>query len=111
MKRTGIFFRAVTVAALLGGSMALALAQAGKAPALLAVPEGVTAHRELAYVDNGHARQVLDLYVPEKAGGPLPLIVWIHGGAWSGGDKSGCPPLRQGYAQRGYAVASLNYRL
>lgn len=111
MNRTWILFRALTVAALLGGSMALALAQAGKGPALLAVPEGVVAHRELAYGDNGHARQALDLYVPEKASEPLPLIVWIHGGAWSAGDKNGCPPLRQGYAQRGYAVASLNYRL
>ena len=111
MKRTRIFIRALMVALLLEGSVALAQAQAGKAPALLTVPEAVVAHRELAYVDNGHARQVLDLYVPEKAGEPLPLIVWIHGGAWSGGDKSGCPPLRQGYAQRGYAVASLNYRL
>jgi acetyl esterase/lipase len=111
MKRTWILFRALTMAVLLRGSVALVCAQVGKATALLPVPAGVVAHRELPYVDNGHARQVLDLYVPEKAGEPLPLIVWIHGGAWSGGDKNGCPPLRQGYAQRGYAVASLNYRL
>jgi len=42
---------------------------------------------------------------------PLPLIIWIHGGGWAAGDKAGCPPLRQGFAQRGYAIASLNYRL
>jgi acetyl esterase/lipase len=111
MKHIWIVLRTLTAVALLAGSVAPAPAQAGKSPVVLAVPEGVAAHRELAYVDNGHARQVLDLYVPEKATGPLPVIVWIHGGAWSGGDKNGCPPLRQGYAQRGYAVASLNYRL
>lgn len=75
------------------------------------VPAGVTAHRNLSYVTNGHERQKLDLYVPEKAGDPVPIIVWIHGGAWMSGDKNGCPPLNSGYIPRGYAAASLDYRL
>jgi acetyl esterase/lipase len=75
------------------------------------VPDGVKAHRDLAYVENGHERQKLDLYLPEKAGAPLPLIIWIHGGAWSAGSKEGCPTLRQGFIERGYALASINYRL
>lgn len=73
--------------------------------------QGITAHRDLAYVSNGHERQKLDLYLPEKAEGPLPLIIWIHGGGWQSGSKEGCPPLRAGYVQKGYAVASINYRL
>lgn len=92
----------------------LALAVAGRAadgPPPPAVPPGVVAHRDLAYVEKGHPRQVLDLFVAEKAARPLPVIIWIHGGGWAAGDKSGCPPLRQGFAQRGYAIASLNYRL
>lgn len=75
------------------------------------LPAGVTAHRDLAYVSNGHAQQKLDLFVPEKAAAPMPLIVWVHGGAWVSGDKADNPPLRRGFVQRGYAVASLNYRL
>ncbi len=75
------------------------------------VPEGTKAYRDLAYVTNGHERQKLDLYVPEKSDGPVPIIVWIHGGAWMSGDKNGCPPLGGGYTQRGYAAASLDYRL
>ena len=75
------------------------------------VPEGVQAHRDLAYVADGHERHKLDLFVPEKADGPLPLIIWVHGGGWQNGSKDGCPPLRGGYAGRGYAVASINYRL
>ncbi|MBI5685049.1 MAG: alpha/beta hydrolase [Verrucomicrobia bacterium] len=75
------------------------------------VPDGVKAHRDLAYVENGHARQKLDLYVPEKAGAPLPLIIWVHGGGWAAGSKDGCPPLRQGFIERGYALASIGYRL
>jgi acetyl esterase/lipase len=75
------------------------------------VPQGVKTHRDLAYVVNGHERQKLDLFVPEKADGPLPLIIWIHGGGWQNGSKDGCPPLRNGYTEHGYAVASINYRL
>jgi acetyl esterase/lipase len=75
------------------------------------LPEGVKAFRDLAYVENGHALQKLDLFVPENAQGPLPLIIWVHGGGWQSGSKEGCPPARQGYLRRGYAVASLNYRL
>ena len=71
--------------------------------------EGVNAHRDLAYVQGGHERQRLDLYLPEKADTPLPVIIWIHGGAWQAGSKDNCPALR--FVERGYAVASVGYRL
>ncbi len=72
---------------------------------------GVKSHRDLVYVEGGHERHKLDLYLPEKAAGLLPLIIWVHGGGWQNGSKDGCPPLRGGYIERGYAVASINYRL
>lgn len=72
---------------------------------------GVEAHRDVAYVSDGHPRQTLDLYVPTEGDGPWPVVIWIHGGAWLSGSKDNCPLLRGGYVQRGYAVASLNYRL
>jgi acetyl esterase/lipase len=75
------------------------------------VPAGVKEQRDLAYVEGGHERHKLDLYLPEKAAGPLPLIIWVHGGGWQNGSKDGCPPLRAGYIEKGYAVASINYRL
>lgn len=86
---------------------ALAFAQAPQ-PQL---PEGVSAHRDLAYVEGGHERQKLDLFLPAKANGPLPVLIWVHGGGWLAGSKDQCPPLRSGYVERGYAVASINYRL
>jgi acetyl esterase/lipase len=64
--------------------------------------------RDLAYVANGHERQKLDLYIP-AAKESLPLIIWVHGGAFRIGSKNDRVPLE--YLDAGYAVASLNYRL
>ena len=72
------------------------------------LPPGTVLHRDLEYVAGGHARNKLDLYLPAKADNPLPVIVWIHGGGWSGGSKEGCPAVR--FVAKGYAVASINYR-
>jgi acetyl esterase/lipase len=72
------------------------------------LPPGTVLHRDLEYVAGGHARNKLDLYLPTKADCPLPIIVWIHGGGWSGGSKEGCPAIR--FVGKGYAVASINYR-
>lgn len=88
-------------------SAALPASAQNRAP----IPAGVKAHRDLAYVENGHERQKLDLYLPEKSTGPLPVIIWVHGGGWQNGTKDGCPPLRGGYLEKGYAVASIGYRL
>ncbi len=74
------------------------------------VPDGTKIHRDLEYVKGGHERQRLDLYVPENANGPLPLIIWVHGGAWLAGSKDGAGPALP-YVGKGYAVASINYRL
>jgi len=73
------------------------------------VPPGVKVERDIEYVPGGGKSRSLDLYLPEKAEGKLPLIVWIHGGAWMGGDKGGCPAAR--LVPRGYIAASINYRL
>jgi acetyl esterase/lipase len=98
--------RAWWVGVVLAVSTAAAHAQRPQAK----VPDGTKVLRDLEYVKGGHERQRLDLYLPEKADRPLPLIVWIHGGAWLAGNKDGGgPPLP--YAGKGYAVASINYRL
>jgi acetyl esterase/lipase len=73
-----------------------------------ALPAGVVAHRDLAYAPGGHVRQKLDLYLPRDAGS-LPLIVWIHGGAFRMGSKEDRIPFEM--LEQGYAIASLNYRL
>lgn len=79
-------------------------------PPAPSLPAGTIVHRDLAYVSsaNGHARQKLDLYLPEK-GDSLPVIVSIHGGAFRAGSKEQGVPVE--YLARGFAIASINYRL
>ena len=90
-------------------SLGASLPSGAQQPNRRALPEGVTVQRDLAYVPGGHERQKLDLYLPKDAGKPLPVIVWIHGGGWQAGSKENNPLLA--YAGKGYAVASINYRL
>lgn len=72
------------------------------------LPAGTIAHRDVAYVANGHERQKLDLFLP-KDGTNLPIIINIHGGAFKMGSKEQGVPTE--YLAQGYAVASINYRL
>lgn len=57
------------------------------------------------------ARQAIDFY-RAKGADPAPLILFIHGGGWSLGDKrqaSGGKP--EHFTSEDYAFASINYRL
>src|SRR5262245_23968849 len=78
-----------------GMVLALLLAQSGAAaaqePKQRPIPEGTKAEKNLEYVKDGHERNKLDLYLPEKSDGTLPVIVWIHGGSWRRGSKDNCP--------------------
>jgi acetyl esterase/lipase len=55
---------------------------------------------------------MLDLYLPATPLSPgRPTIVFAHGGGFSGGDKSEFDYDAPLYAERGWVVASINYRL
>ncbi|MCF3649846.1 alpha/beta hydrolase [Synoicihabitans lomoniglobus] len=49
----------------------------------------------------------LDLYRPTDD--IVGVIIWVHGGAWRGGDRTGVD--LKGMTQHGWAVASVDYRL
>ncbi len=83
------------------------LAQATKAPAKAADP--VPTHRNLVYATVGRTDLHLDLYLPNKSDAQTPLVVWIHGGGWRAGNKDSCSIAW--LAGKGYAVASVQYRL
>jgi acetyl esterase/lipase len=67
----------------------------------------IVERKNLAYVVHGGPSQTLDLYAPKKAK-DVPLIVWIHGGAFLFGSKEGFPvePVPLHLLLEGYAVAS-----
>ena len=65
----------------------------------------------LRYASPGGADLHLDLYRPAGAPGPLPVIVFIHGGAWRAGTRTTCPDLDRFFARDGFAMASIDYRL
>ena len=57
-----------------------------------------------------HQRNVLDFY-QATAQNPTPLVVYIHGGGFVGGDKSSINhPMTQAANKAGISVAALNYR-
>ena len=68
----------------------------------------VTLYRNHSY---GRAdRQIFDLCLPTEARGEIGLILLIHGGGWAAGDKEVYEAELRSWAERGYAVAALNYR-
>jgi acetyl esterase/lipase len=74
------------------------------------VPEGVEVLRDLEYAQVKGLSLKLDLYRPVgKPAAPMPLVIWVHGGGWKTGTKAGCPVTW--LATKGYAVASLDFRL
>jgi dienelactone hydrolase len=57
----------------------------------------------------------LDLYTPPASDtqDSRPALVWVHGGGFSGGDKTNIVPVdvANTFAKMGYVVVSINYRL
>lgn len=78
-------------------------------PGMLAVK--VT--RDLSYFSGdgaAHERHKLNLFEP-VTDQPFPVVLWIHAGAWSYGDRSGETALAMRFAERGVGFAAISYRL
>lgn len=99
---------ALTLPLLLGGCSSLQLGAAnlienGDAPAI-----------EVAYGDA--PRQRYDVYRPVGAdglplSGPLPVVIFVHGGSWETGDKHAYRWVGQGLAAQGFIAVLPNYGL
>jgi acetyl esterase/lipase len=76
------------------------------------VPATVALRRDLAY--GPEPRQRLDLYRP-AGGAPAPLLLYVPGGGFTGGDKDSGDGVYGNvgayFAARGWQVAVMNYRL
>jgi acetyl esterase/lipase len=81
-------------------------------------PGGVVGFTDLTYQSLAGFRPLtLDLYRPGSTSPARPLVIYVHGGGWQSGHTrhSGAfenwPAVLASIAERGYVVASLEYRL
>ena len=68
---------------------------------------------DVSYGDAEGKQNLLDAFYPDNHNSNTKLIVYIHGGSWSRGDKSEFPKqlIEELVGNRGYMVVSINYRL
>ena len=80
----------------------------------LSKPErhGVEVERDLAYLaESRHAEHRLDIYRPSDMEGPLPTVLYIHGGGFRLLSKETHWLMALSFARRGYLVFNVGYRL
>ncbi|MFZ3417496.1 alpha/beta hydrolase [Arthrobacter sp. 3Tela_A] len=71
----------------------------------------VSEHLGLDYEADGGTRQ-LDLFLPPghtPQDPSIPVIVWVHGGAWISGSRHDVAPYLRMLAARGYAAVGVDY--
>lgn len=101
--RSPVAFAKLLVGLLLGLSV-LHLAKA------LAVDD-IVVERNLTYGKAGDTDLQLDLARPKVGEGPFPAIVFIHGGAWAGGNRDVYRSTIEKAARKGYVAVTISYRL
>ncbi len=69
--------------------------------------------RDITYCTAEGVELKLDFFLPKQPVGVVPLVIYVHGGGWTEGDKRGGEGLLDAPAllEAGFAFASLNYRL
>jgi len=65
--------------------------------------------REIEYIRHGDTGYMAKVYIPEGSG-PFPMVIDLHGGAWSAGDLSDCDDRAKVMAGSGLIVAAINFR-
>jgi arylformamidase len=69
-----------------------------------------TVKRDIPYAGAADKKLSLDVYAPADARN-LPVVFWIHGGGWQGGDKDQVKLKPQMFMDKGFVFVSINYRL
>ncbi len=75
------------------------------------LPDKIKEITDIPYTDSGSKYHLFDIYYPEDAKGPLPVIIDIHGGGWMYATKDLNKIYCQYLAKRGFVVYNLSYRL
>ena len=81
-------------------------------PAGTIPPPDVTLIQDIEYGNAGGVPLYLHLSRPKPMPGkPIPVVIIIHGGGWSGGDRNSNLLGTYKFAENGFASASIEYRL
>lgn len=75
------------------------------------IPPGMKVEKDIVYGSGGGEPLALDLYSPENLKAPVPGIIFIHGGGWRSGKRQDYKVYTTRFAQHGYVVATVSYRL
>ncbi|HBC78695.1 MAG TPA: alpha/beta hydrolase [Bacteroidales bacterium] len=75
------------------------------------VPSDIEEIKNIEYKNIDGKSLQLDLYKPVNLKDPAPLLVFIHGGGWKSGKRSDYLIYLVDFAKRGYATATVSYRL
>lgn len=79
-------------------------------PAASEIARPIRAERNLVFRQVGDTAVTADLYRPDDEA-IYPLVIVIHGGAWSAGDKWQVSDHARELAQAGFVALAINYRL
>lgn len=76
---------------------------------------GVRFLADQVYSHAAGSPRLADLYIPaatpDSRPGPLPVVIWLHGGGWRFGDRRLAPDLRAFAQHSQIALVSIDYRL
>jgi acetyl esterase/lipase len=74
-------------------------------------PSAITVERDVVYGTAQGTPLLLDLAMPKTGNGPFPVVVFLHGGGWSEGNRQEMNHFIEGVAGLGYVGVTVEYRL
>lgn len=74
-------------------------------------PGGYRIFPNITYLTANNVDLKVDVYRPRYAEGPLPTVIYIHGGGWVGGSKEASAFQLLPYLEQGWAAVNVQYRL
>ena len=99
------------VGAVLIGALITGLAAGQDAPSPPSDEPQIEFREDVQYGTGGQESLLLNLARPEQLDKPVPGVVFIHGGGWSGGNKESFDGFARQAAARGYVAVTIDYRL